>query len=523
MFNIVPQPNEIIITGGKRGFQLNEDTTMTKADYIGEFRDFVKRQFDIRIHRDSEATENTIVLQLTDEIEDDEGYRLVSRDGCVYIYGRRENGIFYGLQTLKQLLMQGNGEIPDMYIEDKPLYKYRGFMLDSGRYFWTVKEIKRFIDLLALHKINVFHWHLTEDQGWRVEIKKYPLLTEKGSRRSHTNFGLKPESGFYTQKDIREVVDYCHKRFIRVVPEFDIPGHTVAAIACYPHLSCFERHLKVATHWGVKHDILCAGKEETYRFVFDVIDELCELFPDKLIHLGGDEAVKMRWKLCPDCQKLMQKEGLASEEQLQHYFMSRVNQYVKQKGFTSIMWNYDGVENTDRLDKDIIWQMCGANRKNGIVEKELASGRKMYNSSANPYYLDFPYGWTNLKKVYEFEPEMGENMFGVEAPLWTEYVPTMKKAEYCTFPRLGAVAEIAWSAIEDRSYDRFEAGLPEYFDLLNAYHVHYATMKQAMPSFLRGKCQALWFDRRVLHWQGLHNLVDDALVEAAQKKAVKQP
>ena len=262
MFNIVPQPNEIIITGGKRGFQLNEDTTMTKADYIGEFRDFVKRQFDIRIHRDSEATENTIVLQLTDEIEDDEAYRLVSRDGCVYIYGRRENGIFYGLQTLKQLLMQGNGEIPDMYIEDKPLYKYRGFMLDSGRYFWTVKEIKRFIDLLALHKINVFHWHLTEDQGWRVEIKKYPLLTEKGSRRSHTNFGLKPESGFYTQKDIREVVDYCHKRFIRVVPEFDIPGHTVAAIACYPHLSCFGRHLKVATHWGVKHDILCAAKKE---------------------------------------------------------------------------------------------------------------------------------------------------------------------------------------------------------------------------------------------------------------------
>ena len=147
----------------------------------------------------------------------------------------------------------------------------------------------------------------------------------------------------------------------------------------------------------------------------------------------------------------------------------------------------------------------------------------MYNSSAFPYYLDFPYGWVNLKKVYEFKPEMGENMFGVEAPLWTEYVPTVNKADYCMFPRLGAMAEIAWSAIEDRSYDRFEAGLPEYFDLLNAYHVHYATMKQAMPSFLRGKCQALWFDRRVLHWQGLHNLVDDARVEAAQKKAAKQP
>ncbi len=518
MFNIVPQPNEIIITGGKTCFELDEDTTITKAPYIDEFRDFVKKQFDIRIHRDSEAAENSIILKLTSEIEDEEGYRLVSRDSCIHIYGKTENGIFYGLQTLKQLLLQGNGKIPDMFIEDKPRYKYRGFMLDAGRYFWTVKEVKRFIDLIALHKCNVFHWHLTEDQGWRVEIKKYPALTEKGSKRSHTNFGVKPESGFYTQEDIREVVDYCHRRFIKVIPEFDIPGHTVSAIACYPHLSCFGRKLKVASHWGVKHDILCAGKESTYTFVFDILDELCALFPDKYIHLGGDEAVKMRWKLCPDCQKRMAEQGIESEEQLQHYFMSRVAAYVKGKGYTPIMWNYDGVESTEHLDRDIMWQMCGANQENGVVEQELKSGRKMYNSSAFPYYLDFPYGWVNLKQAYEFEPGMGENMIGVEAPLWTEYVPTLKKADYCTFPRLGAIAEAAWSAPEDRSYDRFEAGLPEYFDLLNAYHVHYATVKQSMPSFMLGKMQSLWFNRRVLHWQGLHNLIDDAMVEKKSKK-----
>ncbi len=262
MFNIVPQPNEMIITGGKTCFELNEDTTITKADTVGEFRDFVKKQFDIRIHRDSEATENSIILKQTDELPEAEGYRLVSRDSCIYIYGGAESGIFYGLQTLKQLLLQGNGQVPDMYIEDKPRFKYRGFMLDSGRYFQPVKEIKRIIDLIALHKFNVFHWHLTEDQGWRVEIKKYPLLTQKGARRSHTNFGVKPEEGFYTQEDIREIVDYCHKRFIKVIPEFDIPGHTVSAISCYPHLSCFKRDLKVSTHWGRQEQHNLCGERD---------------------------------------------------------------------------------------------------------------------------------------------------------------------------------------------------------------------------------------------------------------------
>ena len=316
-------------------------------------------------------------------------------------------------------------------------------------------------------------------------------------------------------------MEYCHSRFIKVVPEFDIPGHSTAAIACYPNLSCFHRNLKVATHWGVKHDILCAGKETTYEFVFDIIDEFCSLFPDEYIHIGGDEAVKMRWKLCPDCQKLMHEQHFTDEEQLQQYFMNRVAAYVKQQGRTPVMWSYDDMKGDVQLDRDIVWQMCGANRKNGIVEQERKSGRKMYNSSAFPYYLDFPYGWVNLKQAYEFEPDLGENMLGIEAPLWTEYVPNTKRADYCMFPRLGAIAEAAWSAPEDRSYERFSVGLPEYFDLLNAYHVYYATMKQAMPSFVRGKLQSLWFDRRLLHWQGIHNLLDDAAVEAQAKKARK--
>lgn len=518
MFNIVPQPNEIIITSGKTQFVLSEETTITKVAYLEEFRDFVKRHFDVRVHRE-ETAEAVITLGLNAEIENDEGYRLICRDGRIYIYGKCDAGVFYGLQTLKQLLIQGNGVIPDMYIEDKPLYPYRAFMLDSGRYFWTVKEVKRFIDLIALHKMNVFHWHLTEDQGWRIEINQYPLLTEKGSKRSHTNFGWKSESGFYTQVQIKEIVEYCHKRFIRVIPEFDIPGHTVSAIACYPQLSCFERHLPVATHWGVKHDILCAGKDETLQFVYNVIDEIVALFPDKMIHLGGDEAVKMRWKLCAACQKRMKDENIANEEQLQFWFMSKINAYVKSKGYQAVMWNYDGVDSTELLDVDIIWQMCGMGGNAEIVSRELEKGRRMYNSSAFPYYLDFPYSWASLKKAYEFEPELpGGSIMGIEAPLWTEYVKTLNRADYQMFPRLGAIAEIAWSNPEDRSFDRFEHGLPEYFDLLNAYGVHYATLKQAMPSKLRGVFQSLRWNKRVLDWQGLHNLIDDKRVERLAKK-----
>ncbi len=327
MFNIVPQPNEIIITGGKTGFTLTPDTTMTKVPYIDEFRDFVKKQFDIRIHRDNENTENAILLKTTNEVENDESYRLVCRDGSIYIYGRTDAGIFYGLQTLKQLLLQGMGQIPDMFIEDKPRYPYRGFMLDTGRYCRSVKEIKRLIDLISLHKLNAFHWRIPEESA------------KHGRKKS--------EATGYTQEEIQEVTEYCHRRFVKVIMDA----------------------------------------------------------------------------------------------------------------------------------KD--------NPHNGEIV-----------SPAFPYHLDCPYGWANLKQVYEYEPPTDENIYGVEALLWSEYVPNLKRTEYCIFPRLGAVAEGAWSLPEDRSYERFSAGLPEYFDLLNTYHVHYATMKQAMPAFLLRKAQVLWFQMR---------------------------
>ncbi len=451
-----------------------------------------------------------------------ESYTLEIRSGRAQIDSPGPRGAFYALQTLKQLISQsGIGRIPALHIEDEPRFPYRGFMLDVGRYFYPVEKVKRFLDWMALLKLNVFHWHLTEDQGWRIEIKKYPRLTEYGSRRSHTNFGLRPHGGFYTQEEIREVVRYAHSLFIRVIPEIDLPGHMQAAIACYPELSCFDRKLPVATHWGVKHDILCAGRERTFRFLFDVLDEVAALFPDGWIHLGGDEAFKMRWKLCPRCQQKMRELGLETEDDLQLWFMSRVDDHLAQKGIRTLMWSWDGIPPKDLLNRSIGYQLCGMGPKTvGTFNREMENGRAAVQSSAFPYYLDLPYGWNNLRQTYDFEPvpdglseKAARSLLGVEGPLWTEYVPDMKKAEYCTFPRLCAIAESGWTSAGNKDYARFHDALDPFYRLLELYGMrHAATEKQYMPGKLRARAYSLWFNRRQLHWQGLHNLIDDARV-----------
>lgn len=389
MFNLVPQPNLLVLTGGKHGFILSEQSAITPLPLIEDFREFVKAAFSVRLRREA-ADENAVLLDTETDFPSDEGYTLSVCGGCVQITAKGESGLFYGLQTLKQLLLQSHGILPELKISDTPRFPYRGFMLDCGRYFYTVDEIKRLIDLAALHKFNVFHWHLTEDQGWRAEIKRYPLLTEKGSRRSHTNFGILPHSGFYTQEDMREIVRYCHSRFVKVIPEIDVPGHATAALACYPELGCFDRKLPVATHWGVKHDILCAGKENVYSFVTDVLDELLEIFTDGYIHLGGDEAVKMRWALCPNCGAKMRELNLSSEEQLQHWFMSRIDRHLREKGYRSFMWNYDGAEDASHLAPEILWQVCGADNKHGLLESEIKRGRKLIFSDAFTAIWIFP-------------------------------------------------------------------------------------------------------------------------------------
>lgn len=514
MFNIIPQPTNIFINRDKKGFTLHTGTIISPYPFVNEFISFVRSVLNkkVLVHEDT-GEERSIILTIDETIENDEGYFIKCENRRVFIKAKTQVGLFYGLQTLKQLILQTNGKIPYVEITDSPRFSYRGFMLDCGRYFYSVDDVKRIVDLMALHKLNVLHWHLTEDQGWRIEIKKYPLLTEKGSKRSHTNFNNKPHGGYYTQKEIKEIVAYCHERFIKVIPEFDIPGHSVAAISCYPELSCLGRKLPVATHWGVKHDVLCAGKESTYEFVYDVLDEFMELFPDKVIHIGGDEAVKMRWENCPYCQKAIKDNNLHNEDELQMLFMNKVDDYLKSKGYSSIMWNYDNNENADILNPDIAWNVCGMGDDDALVKNELKRGRKMINTFCYPYYFDFPYGWNTLKMVCDHDGALTDDdseTLGIEAQMWTEYVPNMKKLEFLTFPRLGAMAENAWAEKGTTSFSTFMYKVDEYYKLLDVYNVRYAPLKKACPSFMYKHMSSLWFKRRVLHWEGLHNFIDDA-------------
>lgn len=517
MLNLIPVPRKLKRENGTFGYNYiclgkSDLTDNAKSDFIS----FCKK---IGVTIDENEKNANIFFSKAEMKSESYEMEIAER---IFIKSSDDAGAFYALQTLKQILLQSKkGEIDKMIVEDFPEYEYRGFMLDVGRYFYSVAHVKIFLDRMALHKLNTFHFHLTEDQGWRIEIKKYPLLTEKGSRRSHTNFGFKPESGFYTQEQIKEIVAYAHSKYIRVIPEFDIPGHTASALACYPELGCFGRKMNVKTHWGVKHDILCAGKQGTYQFVYDVLDEMIALFPDKVIHIGGDEAVKMRWELCPDCQKKMKDCNLKNMEEMQQHFMSVIDKYLASKGYSSMMWNWDLSADTENLSPSVAWNLCGcggSTQEN--IRQEMNKGRKMVvTDSGQGYYLDLPYAWAPLKMPAEFDPSAfvgsanADNLIGVEAALWTEYVPNMKKADYMTYPRLGAIAISSWSDKSEINYDKFLKKLEDYYKLLDCYDVKYATPKQAMPSLISKKFGSLWFNRRQLHWQGLHNLIEDANVK----------
>ncbi len=529
--NIIPEPNSVaMLCGGC--FHLTRQTVFECEELQFAYREIFddydiskvkskKCKLDKIVEKDSLNAENNTIKVLYDQNMSDEEYSVLC-DNCdtMTVTARNNKGVFYALQTIRQIAYQCDFCLPFVSISDKPKYDYRAFMLDVGRYFYPVESVKRYIKLMSVLKLNVFHFHLTEDQGFRIEIKKYPLLTEKGSKRSHTNFNRIKHGGFYTQDQIRDIVEFCRVRKIEVVPEFDIPGHTLSLLACYPELGCFERKLKVGTHWGVKHDVMCAGKESTYQFCQDVIDEMLELFnTSKYFHIGGDEVFKARWEICPHCRAKMVEQNLQTTEHLQQYFMSRINQYLVSKGRSAIIWNWDDVHNVDHLDSDIIWQYCGM-AEDDLTAQMVNKGLKVIVSTCYANYLDFPYAWANLEKTYKNLPELIsvekenlDNILGIEAPLWTEYVKNDKKADFLTFPRLVAVSEIAWSKVEDRDFDRFESKLPSMLDVLDMYDVGYAKKRSYQPSKVRAMVQSALFNRRVIHWQGLHNLIDDAWVK----------
>ena len=411
-----------------------------------------------------------------------EAYEISIRPEGVRIVGGSPAGVYYAFQTIRQLLPEpvlrgekaGVVELPVVEIADQPYFAYRGGMLDVGRHFFSVDDVKEFIDILAMHKINRFHWHLTQDQGWRIEIKKYPELTRVGAFRDRCDLDPAapndsvPYGGFYTQDEAREIVRYAADRFITVIPEIEMPGHAMAALAAYPSLGCLGEGYEVPSVWGVKEDVFCAGNDSTFRLLEDVLTEVIDLFPSEYIHIGGDECPKVRWKACPKCQKRIRDEKLKDEFELQSYFVQRMEKFLNGKGRKIIGWD-EILEGRAPSDAVV---MSWRGSEGGIAAAKL--GHDVIMTPNSHFYFDYyqsldtdaePFGiggYIPMEQVYSYDPafpeltpEQQKHILGVQANLWTEYVLSDEHLEYMLLPRLAALSEVQWCLPETKDWNRF--------------------------------------------------------------------
>ncbi|GAA4850569.1 family 20 glycosylhydrolase [Algivirga pacifica] len=425
-----------------------------------------------------------------------EAYHLNVSPTGIQIQGSDAKGVFYGIQTLRQLLVQNTTTLPALSIQDAPRFSYRGMHLDVGRHMYPVEFIKRYIDLIALHKMNTFHWHLTEDQGWRIEIKKYPKLTTVGAYRKETVVGHAGSSkeydgqeygGFYTQEEVKEIVQYAKDRHITVIPEIELPGHSRAALAAYPELGCTGGPYTVATTFGIFEDVYCAGNEQTFQFMTDVLDEVMALFPSTYIHIGGDECPKESWEKCPKCQKRIKAEGLEDEHALQSYFITRIEQYLNSKGRNIIGW--DEILEGGLAPNATVMSWRGI--KGGIAAAQqghdvvMTPGGYLYfdhyqtqDRASEPIRIG---GYTSVERVYNYEPipevlskEESRHILGAQANVWTEYLKTSKEVEYMVLPRMAALSEVLWTAVEGRQYESFKQRLGNLLQLYKLHDYHFA-------------------------------------------------
>lgn len=408
-----------------------------------------------------------------------EAYKLTVTPREVRITGGSAAGVFYGVQTLRQLVDE-NGDIPCVTIEDEPRFAYRGLMLDPARHFLPVKDIERFIDAMAMYKFNVLHLHLTEDQGWRVEIRKYPRLTEVGSVRAETDGDGIPHSGFYTQDELRHLVAYAKERHVEIVPEFDIPGHSVAAVVSYPWLACKTIDtLAVRTTAGVSPDLLCAGNDSTVTFIQDVMREMAAIFPSPRFHIGGDEAPMDRWAECPKCQARKQALGLKDEPELMGWLLGQAAETLAEAGKKPMIWYETNVPHYPAGATMYSWRL---GLTPAVIDSAAAHGWPVVLAPGEHAYFDYPQAaherpkggeWMpvlTLRQAYAFEPQ-GAPVTGVEATLWGEYIPDIDRALYMAFPRALALSEAGWSRPEQRSWERFKAKLPGQFRLLKKANI----------------------------------------------------
>lgn len=501
-YEVVPMPLEINTTQ-QASFLLKSGVTVyypagnEKMQRNAEFlASYVKAQTGIELQvQAGEGGKGGIVLQLGLANDNPEAYQLKVDASQVVISSPSEAGVFYGIQTLRKAIDVAEGsnvELPAVEINDQPRFGYRGMMLDVGRHFFSMDEIKTYIDMMALHNINRFHWHLSEDQGWRIEIKKYPKLTEIGSMRKETVIGHnsgkydgKPYGGFYTQEQAKEIVAYAAERYITVIPEIDLPGHMQAALAAYPELGCTGGPYEVWTQWGVSDNVLCAGNDQTIQFIKDVLAEIVEIFPSEYIHVGGDECPKVKWSTCPKCQARIKALGLKSdnkhtkEERLQSYVIHEAEEFLNSKGRKMIGWD-ETLEGGLAPNATV---MSWRGEAGGI---EAAKQHHDVVMTPNTYlYFDYYQskdtetepmaigGYLPIERVYSYEPmpkslspEEQKYIVGVQANLWTEYIPDFKQVQYMVLPRMAALSESQWCAPEKKNYEAF---LQRVSRLVNIY------------------------------------------------------
>lgn len=454
------------------------------ALYLGNYcRDVYRLNLCVRPSTGKKSAKNRISLEFDSTMVPGQ-YTLRISDKEIRIRGSAD-GVFYGIQSLIQLLpvtvpdRADKLEVPFVDIADMPRFEYRGMLLDVGRHFFGVGFLKKCIDYAAYHKMNIFHLHLTDDQGWRIEIKRYPMLNQIGSWRNGTMIGLYPgtgndsirHGGYYTQDELKELVAYARDRFITLIPEIEMPGHALAALASYPYLGCTGGPYRVKESWGYSGDVFCAGKESTFEFIQHVLDEVMEIFPSKYIHIGGDECPKERWQQCAACQAKIKEKGLADEQALQHYFVTRIQQYLSAKGRTIIGWD-EILEGGTAPDAVIMsWRGDG---EQGCLNAVRAK-RHVILAPSYGFYLDYPQtstedslaanwgGVTSVRKTYQYEPANKKLtpadipwILGGQANVWTEYMSNESKVEYMIFPRLSAVSEVLWSPMELRSWENFK-------------------------------------------------------------------
>jgi len=500
---LIPAPANIELGIGY--FSISSSTTIAFNDdrFVSDieiFNNYLKKNYGLQLNteRSSRVKRGQLNIFLASEIDSD-GYHLKIDSNGISIQAGQHAGAFYALQTLIQLLPPGKVNevtVPYLKIEDSPRFKYRGMHLDVARHFFSVKTVKNYIDFLAMYKMNVFHWHLTDDQGWRIEIKKYPKLQTISAWRSGTlkgHLGDKPEvydsiryGGYYTQDEIKDVVKYAAERHITIIPEIEMPGHALAALAAYPEYSCTGGPFEVGKTWGVFKDVFCP-KEETFTFLEDILDEVCELFPGKYIHIGGDECPKDRWKECSHCQELVKNENLVDEHGIQRYFTNRIAAYLKTKNKTAVGWDEILEEGLDSNAVIMSWRgytggaAAAVKGHDAVMSPYTHCYFDMYQSRYSDGRMAIG-GYTPVDFVYRFEPvpdvlnvDEAKHIIGAQGNVWTEYIADELRLQEMIFPRMAALAEVLWSPAAKKDFDGFSSRLVSHFKFLTFLNLKYST------------------------------------------------